>query len=386
MPFSEKKIAIVSHVFLDGPSQALLKYLNGTKIKNTIFIGHPLLPKPGEKNISYLQLFRRGRKIKEKSKENIAQRFSLHYLVNFFQSIFWIISTNKHWDIYIGVNNLNALSGIILRRLGKVNKVVYYVVDYAPRRFDNRLQNYIYHLADRLAVTYSNEIWNLSPRMNKARVKYKNLEVNENKCKVVPMGVWLDRTKKATWGNVNRHQLVFMGHLLKKQGVQLVIEAIPEIVKKIKDFNFLIIGFGEYEPELRKKISQLKIERHVQFSKQILGYREREYAISKCGCAVALYEKGDYERNFTYYADPGKIKEYLGAGVPIIMTDVPHNAYEIEKAGCGLVVEDNKDSLVKAIIKILKDEKRLKEYRRNALEYIERFDWTRIFPRAFNES
>lgn len=381
-----KKIVIVSHVFVDGPSQALLRYLNSiAKTEEVIFIGHPLLPEPGERNTSSLQIFRKGKKIKEKFHENFAPRFGIHYLSNFFLTVAWIFSTKGKWDLFIGVNNLNTLSGIILRLLGKVNKVIYYVVDYTPKRFENPIVNNIYHYIDKLAVAFSSEIWNLSPRMDKARLKFWNLKVNPKKSKIVPMGIWTDEIKRAPLNKIEKFTLVFIGHLLKKQGVQLVLRAIPQIIKIIPKFRFLIIGIGEYEGELKRIVEELAIDKHVSFIKQVSDYSEREYLMSKCACAIALYQRGDFERNFTYYADPGKLKDYLGAGLPIIMTDVPHNAYKIQKSGCGLVIDYNEDEVAKAVIKLMNDSSKLETYRKNAIKLARNFDWSKIYNKVFAE-
>ena len=75
------------------------------------------------------------------------------------------IATTKKYELFIGVDNLNALAGLVLRRLGKVERVVYYVIDYTPVRFKNPLLNAIYHWVDRRAVHGSDAVWNLSERM-----------------------------------------------------------------------------------------------------------------------------------------------------------------------------------------------------------------------------
>jgi len=118
----------------------------------------------------------------------------------------------------------------------------------------------------------------------------------------------------------------------------------------------------------------------------IKDHTEVEKLIAKSALAVALYERGDLERNFTYYSDPGKIKVYLGAGVPVLLTDVPYNAKEIEKEKCGKIVELEPKSIARAVVELMKNEDVLKKYRKNAIEYAKRFDWNLIFGRIFSES
>lgn len=383
---SKVSIIVVSHIFADGPAQALVKYLRQINMAGEVlFIGHPLLPRPKEVSLSEMQIFKKGKKKGAFERHNFGQRFSLHYLENFFVTIYWVLTTRDQFDIYIGANNLNALSGIVLKFFGRVKKVVFYCVDYAPKRFSNPLVNFFYHLVDKMVISRVDEVWFLSPRMIEARKKYKHLSVNLQKCKIVPMGVWFDEIKRVPFNKVNKHSLVFMGHLLKKQGVQYVIRAIPKIMRTIPDFKFVVIGKGEYEGELKKIAKEEKVESQVDFVGYIDDHNKMERLISKCACAVALYEKGDLERNFTYYADPGKIKDYLGAGLPVILTDVSYNAHFLEKSGCGIVINYDKKEIVNAVTGMLKDTEKLKNYKKNALKIAGQYDWNEIFYTAFKD-
>ena len=74
-------------------------------------------------------------------------------------------------DLFVGIDNLNALAGIFLRKLGAVRRVAYYVIDYTPRRFANPLLNRLYHWIDRTCVRHADVIWNLSSRMHKVRAR-----------------------------------------------------------------------------------------------------------------------------------------------------------------------------------------------------------------------
>lgn len=380
----KKSIIVASHIFTSGPTQALVEYLTRqTIVDELLFIGHPLLPRPGKRDPSFCSFYKNGREVKKELFKNFGIRFSFHYFTNVLFSVFWVFKTRQKWDLFIGVNNLNTLSGLILKLFGRVDKVIFYGIDYVPKRFENSVVDRIYHWIDKLAVLYADELWHLSSRMIGARLEFKNLKVDEEKSKVVPMGIWFERIKRASFDEINKQTLVFMGHLLEKQGVQEVINAIPEIIEKIPAFKFLIIGKGGYKSELEKMVREKGLENNVTFTGYIESHQEMEELISKSACAIAVYRRGDVERNFTYYTDPGKIKDYLGAGLPIILTDVPHNAFEIEKAGCGVVVDYNKKEIARAVVEIMSDEGRLKEYRRNVLEFAKRYDWNKIFSEAF---
>lgn len=374
---------VVSHIFVNGPTQALVEYLTKkNKVKSLVFIGHNLLPLPGKENLSFKSAYRKGKLLKTVFLKNIGPRFSLHYFNNFLVSVWWGLFLEDKYDLFVGVNNLNTLSGLILKFLGKVKKVIYYSVDFVPCRFNHPLVNLVYHLIDRIVIMFADEVWDLSPRMSEAREKYSKIKNYGLKRKIVPMGVWSEKIKRVPWKRIEKHTLVFMGHLLKKQGVQNVIKIIPAIKKKIPGFKMLIVGTGEYEQELKAIAEKLKVSTRVLFTGLIDNHQKMMELISGGACAIAFYEVGDVKKNFTYYADPGKIKDYLGAGLPVIMTDVPHNAYAIEKAGCGWVITSDKN-LVSILVSVMSDEKKLKLAKKKAISYSRQFDWNVIYNRVF---
>ena len=377
---SDKKIIIISHVFASGPAQALLKYT--TEINSAgevLFIGHPLFYQPQNKFGSFSELYLADKQVKKKTIKNFKLPPVPAFIKDLIFSVYWVVKSGKRWDLIICANNLNSLAGIILRQLGRVKKVIFYTVDYIPLRFKNRFLNESYHLIDRLCAYWANEIWNLSPRMEIARRKYRGIKTKPGKQKVVPMGIWLKGIKRLPFNKIEKHTLVFMGHLIEKQGVQFVIKAMPGIIKKIPDFKFLIIGTGEYENQLKKLAKKLNLEKNIEFTGYVKSHEEMENMMARCACGIALYQQGDKQRNFTYYADPGKIKDYLGAGLPIILTDVPHNARQLVKNECGIIVKNDSKDIARAIIGFLGNEKKLRKYRQNALSYIKDFDWNVIF-------
>jgi len=216
--------------------------------------------------------------------------------------------------------------------------------------------------------------------MAEAMEKQKGMKISEYDRQVVfPIGIWYNRIKKLSFDEIQKHTLVFMGHLIEKQGVQLVIEAIPEIIKEIPDFKFLVIGTGDYEFTLKQKVSELNIDSFVKFTGFIEDHKEIEKLLAKSACAVALYNKE--VDLWTYYTDPGKVKAYLAAGLPVIITDVPQIARQIQEHKCGTVVKYEKNELVKAILSLLKDENLNEKYRKNAIEFAKQFDWNVMFYR-----
>lgn len=75
----------------------------------------------------------------------------------------------KPVGVVVAVDPLNFLYVYILKIFERVNKIVYYSLDYAYRRFDNSILNKIYHMLDLFAVKKSNLIWNACIKIKKVR-------------------------------------------------------------------------------------------------------------------------------------------------------------------------------------------------------------------------
>jgi len=381
MDFKNLNTIIVTHEATTGPAQELRDFLI-PKVKNIFFIAHPLLffTKMKEKS-SYYKKYKNGKLIKRYQAFHWQWPEYLSYLKDCFYTLFWVFTSQDKYDLFVGSGNINALMGIFLKKLGKVKKTVFYCIDYVPQRFNNHMINNAYHLIDKICADKCDVTWNLSPRMIEGREK--RWRKNFPKQMIAPHGVHFYRIKRLPFEKIDKKEIVYMGSILEKQGIQLVIRVLPEIRKKIKNIHFTIIGTGPYEKNLKDLVKRMKLWKAVTFTGYVKSHKELENMMAKGALGVALYNSTIDQ--FTYYTDPGKVKVYLGAGLPIIITNVPHIARGIEKKKCGIIVDYKKEDITKAIVEFLKDVDKLKTYRRNAVEFAKEFDWNKIFNKALRE-
>ena len=383
MNFEEKKFIIATHHMVYGAPQALKDYLIQENTKETVFIGLPF----HEQRMTFFEVYKEKKKFFSKLSSRKFSFGFLDYVLDFFTVFYLIFKQNHKYDFFFGVDGLNCLAGLLLKKMNRVNHVVFYSIDFVPVRFDNKILNYIFHTIEKICVNKSDLVWNVSPRIAEGRKQFLQIPNDPTHQIVVPIGVWNKNIRKRDFKDVKKHQLLFVGHLLEKQGVQLVLDTIPDIVRKIPDFKFFIVGGGEYESVLKEKIKKLQIEKYV----YVVGWiREREKLddmMSESACAIAIY-KPEKEKlyNFTYYSDPTKLKDYLSAGLPIILTSVPYNAGQIQSKKCGIIVSYSKDSIGRAVIELMENSEKLKNFRLNALEMAKQFEWNKIFYQAFEES
>ncbi len=371
-----KKILVVAHITeVYGPVQALVNYL----VKNVdefVSILHPfsysLIPK------SEYAVYKKGEDITIIKKRNIKFSELLSYFHHFILTFYFILKNKSKFDIYIGIDNLNAFTGILLRKLGIVDKVVFYVIDYTPKRFGNPILNFIYHSLDRFSINHSNYIWNISKRIVKLR---EDQGVERNRNLLVPVGIEIEKIKSVPYAKINRYNLVFVSHLTKSKGVQLVIEVMEDIVRKVPDAKLEIIGIGPYEPELKNLVITKNLSTYIRFMGQMNHKKLFEY-LPTCGIALATYL--DDPDSITYFADPTKPKEYLACGLPVVITKVPWIAEIIEKENMGIAVGYDKKEVVDAVIKLLMDDVFYKQCRDNAREFASNLNWEGIYKKAFD--
>lgn len=385
MQVRKKKFIIAAHVVWYATAHALRDYLLTKQPRLVVFLQLPFVTRRRlNVDVYHGQNHVIATEVRRRSYPEI-----INYVLDFLQVLRWsVVQPGRHY-VFIGEDPLNCFAGLCLKIIRKVDRVVFYSIDFSPTRFANSALNYIYHSLEKLCVVFADETWNVSPKIAEGRQQFLGLSPTKFPQKVVPVGIWPNEivTQSITPQTVRKYQLIFMGHLLEKQGVQIVIDALPAIIKIIPDFKFAIIGDGEYGQNLREQATHLQVTRHIVFTGSIPSHNELNKMMDNGLCAVALYKPElEKTRNFTYYADPGKIKEYLARGLPVITTNVPHNAQEIARRRCGLVVGYDAGETAHAIINILSNRLTLAEYSKNALSFAREFTWDNIYTNALAEN
>jgi len=373
----KRNIVIVTHKFVTHPDDELVYYLNQRKYPNVLHICHSFYEAPDRK--SYYRWYKNGKLYKEKFSLDYKQfPEPLVYLKEILYTCGWLLLLNIRWDLYIGMDGLCIFAGNLLKKFKKVKKTAYWAIDFVPKnRFPNKIANSIYHSVNIHGYKNSDEMWDLSPRMKEAREKYLGIkDTDYKKLRVVPYGMWTEKIEKIPFKTCEQGTVVFMGRIAESQGAQLIVNAIPEIVRKIPSFHFKVIGNGPYKDELVKLAKKKGLAKYCSFLGRIEDHREVEREIAKSAIALAPYIRS--MDTWTYYADPGKVKTYLACGVPVLLTDLPWNTKEIVKAKCGEVISEDPSDIAMHIIALLNPKKN-QQYRNNAAKYAKNFDYGLMF-------
>ena len=370
-----RSAAIVANGFADGPAQALRDYLVGRGVR-VITVLHPLTPEQGTTH--HVTEHARGARVDARSIDlrlRPPASFALDPLVPL---------SFPRLDVWFGFNPLACARGLAERRLGRTRRVVLWSVDFVPDRFGHGTPlTKLYNALDRLSCTHADARIELSEAARVARNRHHRIDAARVPTRVVPMGAWLERTPTVAPDAHTQRRVVFLGHLVPRQGVAMLLEAAALLHTRGEDVVVDVIGSGPDESMLRERSRQLRLQDSVRFHGYVPDHSEVERLLAASSLAIAPYVPS--ATTFTRHADPGKLKAYLAAGLPIILTEVPPNARELaEEAGAELVRYDPV-AIADAIAGALSTSDRWRERSERARRYVGRFDWPVLFGGALDE-
>lgn len=374
---------------IGGPALAVKNYLLANRIKCLVCIWQPL---PISDTLSTIEeVFENGKQVKKRKfyvfnwpfgrKKEISLIYILLKARDVISTIYFALKLKGHFDIFIGVESINTIMGVLLRKVGLVKTVIYYNLDYGEVRFKHQALNYIFHALDIFSVTHADYTWNLAKDVISARNIRGKLKKETRPPLLVPIGIDLSVIKPLNVEHIEQKTIVYMGILAKIQGVQLIIEALPEILKSTRDVKLTVIGSGTLEKTLRRMVDENNLSDHVTFTGLVTD-EEVNSILCRSALGIAPYFPDPYSTKRG--SDPTKPKLYLACGLPVIITRVPPIALEIEENKAGVVINYSKEELASAVLRLLSDEKLYLECRKNAFEMAKQFDWSNILNRAFS--
>jgi glycosyltransferase involved in cell wall biosynthesis len=382
---AQSTVAIVKHTYTPtgGVEQELLRYLI-PRARGVVYVSHPFRDARGVPLNTAVSIYEGGVKRDEILAPLVKGPAPVSFAKDVLFTLWYLLRRKTKFQLYVGVDNLNAFTGLLLRRLGIVERVVFYVIDYAPNRFSNRTGQALYRALDRRCCYGADAVWNVSASMEDAR-KADGIEPRRCAPQIeVPLGSRYAEIPRLAFEQVDPDLIVFLGSLRPEQGLDTMIEAMPGIRRAVPAARLRVIGDGPEAASLKK----LAVDRGVADAVEFLGYVENDNEAAKL-LADAAIGVAPYVRSadtFKRFADPGKVKLYLAAGLPVVISRVPRIAGVIEKSGAGIAVEPGSGNLADAVISILSSSARACAMRANAAALGAQYDWDGIFDRAFEQT
>lgn len=356
------------------PASGLVDYLLARGAREVTTVYHPLSAEDG--NCHSTTTYVNGKLVRRRT-VRLPSRPPLTFPLDLFVPLH-----APRVDGWFAYNNLCCARGLLERRRGRVGKVVYWAVDFVPDRFGaGSPLTWAYDVSDRYCCEHADVRVDLSQAALDARDERHGLAPADGAPRVVaPVGAWLDRVPTCSEDALSRRHVVFIGHLVERMGVDTVIEAAATLAERGTDVTVDIAGRGPLEQQLRATVEQRGLADRLRFHGFISDHRQLERFLAEAAIGLAPYSTT--VESFTRFADPSKLKSYLAAGLPILLTDVPPNAAELASAGGAQVLPDDPLAFADAIERLLDSPDEWLRRRRAALEYAQQFDWSHIVERV----
>ena len=374
----QMKILVFSHFETTGAAEELRDWLLLAGKGQMIYVAFPFGDSRNRRVTA--DLYREGsRERRCTSPFEFSRPQFLAYGRDFLYAISHGVRFGRGADLLVAGDNLLTLAALFLRRMRVVRRVVYYMIDFTPRRFANPFAEAVYRRIDRWAAHGADQVWPLTNEMIEARFAAGHMDRAKVNWQMVPYGS--HPVKETAIQRRDRDTIVYVGGLIEGKGVELFVPVARALRERGIEFSFLVIGAGPYLHTLTREIAQAGIQDCFELAGYVDNITDVVRRAAACSVALAPYPTGEVN-SFTNYADPGKLKLYLGCGLPMVLTAVPPIAKQIEAAGAGVIAEYSASDFADKIADLLspaRNASACENARRMGIEY----DWDTVLRRAF---
>jgi len=151
------------------------------------------------------------------------------------------------------------------------------------------------------------------------------------------------------WNIRNGHQLLYVGSIIKRKGIEILIEALSIVKHEFLDIKLKVVGSAEskkYFKYLKSKITILNLINNIEF----LGLKSSE-EIHKLHLESDLFVFPSFIEN-----SPNAVAEAMITGMPIISSNVGGISSMIDNGRNGILVDlSSHEELALKIIELLKN-------------------------------
>jgi glycosyltransferase involved in cell wall biosynthesis len=153
-----------------------------------------------------------------------------------------------------------------------------------------------------------------------------------------------------------------------QRGAEEVLEAMQYLDQAV----LLIIGSGDVIPTLKQMCKELHLEGRVLFVDR-LPFEELRFYTQLADLGLSL----DKDTNLNYrYSLPNKIFDYIHAGVPLFVSDLPEIREIVEQFGVGVITPDHEPRhMASRITEMLSNEPLMKMWKENTKLAAEKLCW-----------
>lgn len=188
---------------------------------------------------------------------NIKKGFKPFRFIRDFIKIYFFIKNkdiiHSHYTFY-----LTFLSGIVCKLVNKPMVVTLHGLGTLDSSVNKYFRRKIFRY---FSFKFASAVIATSAEMADVARRF----ISEEKIFIIPNGVDTSYFKSKDIKKDGKIVVLSMRRLNPKNGVQYLVEAIPFVVKEIKNIEFLISGKERLETYLKDRVKELKVEKYVKF-------------------------------------------------------------------------------------------------------------------------
>jgi glycosyltransferase involved in cell wall biosynthesis len=279
-------------------------------------------------------------------------------------------------DIVVGQGPWEVAFCLVLKKCGLAKMVVYDDFDYAPGIIPvDGIRRKLIAKLEKICLRNSDLIISVGELLGELREQQIGKKVN-----VIPNGVDYELFRSAQEKISHPPTIVYIGYVYGWAGLEIIFQSLLQVRKDIPSIRFLIAGHST--PEYLRKLLKLKGELGLEECVQYLGklsYSDLVPNLRESDIGMALFRPIPLRK----YAFPLKVVEYFAAGLPVITTKGLQAARVVEDAGAGLAVEYSETAVAEAIIEMLNNGERYRNYSGNAVTAARDYDWSDLMRKAY---
>lgn len=202
--------------------------------------------------------------------------------------------------------------------------------------------------------------------------------ISEEKICVIPNGVNVGQYAnqgdlslfRKQYADDNEKIIFFIGRHVFEKGIQLLIDAAPDIVAKYSNVKFILAGEGPMTEELKRKVKNMGYEKKIVFPGYMdIDNKNKLYMVADVAVFPSLYEP------FGIVA-----LEAMAAGCPVVVSDTGGLGEIVNHKYTGMkMINGQVKSLGDNVVELLMDEKLASLVKKNALELVkEKYAWIEV--------
>ncbi len=276
------------------------------------------------------------------------------------------------FDLCIAYGPWAACVGWLLRRLGRVDLLVYDDQDYEPAIIVNRVRQRWAAWLERAMMRRADVVVSVGHRLAALRRAETGCEVA-----VIPNGVRAGGAAPRA-GAAQVFTLVYVGNVVSWSGLDVMLDALPTVLADGRGLRVLVVGDGmpAYVEGLKAKVAALGLQEVVRFVGRVPNDRIGEW-LSQADVGLAHFRPEAYRR----YAFPLKVVEYMAAGLAVIGTRDTETEDILQRHGCGIAVAFDSASIAAAILRLADDASLREHCQRQALQAASMYEWPALAAR-----